>query len=201
MRLRRIAVLLTWMAAAGVAGACGAEGGTGPGDGKSPLSLIGDSSGGGGGESDTVVLPPPPPPDTGDTVVPPPPPPPDTGDTLPPPPPPPPACTQGNRATLDGTVLGWPENGRDSLNAERVKDVTVQIYRFTGDSAGGNPVFELVATETTNGSGKFQVKDLNIGIYRVVFTPPAGSAYRLTEAHVYVGSCDRLELNFFLIRR
>ena len=201
MLRRRHTLLLALLAAAGAAGACASDG-TGPE--KSPsLAALGDSSGGGGGGggggTDTVIVLPPP--DTGDTIIPPPPP--DTGDTIappPPPPPPPPVCT-ANRAVLEGTVVGWAGPGTDSLSAPKVKDVTVQVYRFTGDSVGGNPQFELVATETTNGAGKFQVRDLQIGIYRLVLTPPSNSAYRQTTSVHYIASCDRHERTFFLVRK
>ncbi len=113
------------------------------------------------------------------------------------PPPPPPSSSAGQTATLEGVVYGFQQ---DSLNAPALKDVQVQVYRFTGDSVGGQPVFELVATEQTNGAGKFQVKNLDIGVYRIVFTPPAGTPYRVTEAYVYVGSCGKIERRFFVAR-
>ena len=185
---RRLTFVVALLAAAGVAGACASEG-TGP-EKPGPLALAGtgDSSGGGGGGGEN--LPPPPPPDTGDTIIPP-----------PPPPPPPTVCEQGNRAVLDGTVLAWGGPGTDSTKADPLKDVTVQLYRFVGDSINGTAHYELVATETTNGAGKFQVKDLQIGIYRLVFTPLASSPYQQTESVTYIGSCGRLALNYFLLRK
>lgn len=71
-------------------------------------------------------------------------------------------------------------NGTQDLNEPGISGVTVTLYTYTdlvGDSRyqPGDTLGSVVATATTDSSGKYQFAGLTPGYYVVVVTPPAGS--------------------------
>lgn len=73
-----------------------------------------------------------------------------------------------------GVVMGYAAGPDTLANAERLPNVSVQAYLYSGTQ----PVGDAVAGTTSNANGEWQLPSLPGAEYVVTFTTPSGSKYR-----------------------
>ena len=73
-----------------------------------------------------------------------------------------------------GVVMGYAAGPDTLANSERLPNVSVQAYLYSGTQ----PVGDAVASTASNANGEWQLPSLPGAEYVVTFTTPSGSKYR-----------------------